>query len=203
MVRPAIVAIFMIALGTSSQADIYSDCKQSANQERTLHGCTEIIKRGKRESRFNRAFAYNKRGMYHADRGQLLKAISEYTKAIRIDPRYADSYNNRGAAYGELGQIDRAIADHTKAIEVDPNFDMAYNNRGYAYRQKEQYIRAIRDYSNAIKINPSLTIAYINRGIAYLNTGNKSKAVADWRTAHTLGDQKATHNLKVLGIIVE
>ena len=41
-------------------------------------------------------------------------AIADYTKAIEIDPNYADAYNNRGIAKDELKDYKGAIADYTK-----------------------------------------------------------------------------------------
>ena len=69
-------------------------------------------------------------------KSQYDKAISDYTKAIEINPRFAEAYYNRGLAYGKKGQYDKAISDYTKAIEINPRFAEAYNNRGDAYGRK-------------------------------------------------------------------
>ena len=49
-------------------------------------------------------------------------AISEYTKAIGMNPDYyTDAYWSRGRAYIEIGQFLLALTDFTKAIQIDPN----------------------------------------------------------------------------------
>ena len=53
------------------------------------------------------------------------RAIADYTKAIEIDPKFADAYYNRGLAYCYKQDYDRAITDYTKAIEIDPKFAIA------------------------------------------------------------------------------
>ena len=42
---------------------------------------------------------------------QIDKAIEAYSRAIELNPNYADAYNNRGIAYGQQGEFDRAIED--------------------------------------------------------------------------------------------
>ena len=57
------------------------------------------------------------------NKGELDKAIADFSKAIEIDPKSAIAYNNRGWAYEGKKDYDRAIADYSKAIEIDPKYD--------------------------------------------------------------------------------
>ena len=66
--------------------------------------------------------AYND-GMAYGELGEYVTAISNFTKAIQLDPDYADAYNHRGDAYRRLGQNQNAIADYTMAIELESNED--------------------------------------------------------------------------------
>ena len=91
---------------------------------------------------FNRGFAYINKGQYD-------RAISDYTKAIEIDPKYASIYYNRGIAYDNKGQYDQAISDHTKAIEIDPKLVSAYYNRGVVYYFKKEYDKSWEDLKKA------------------------------------------------------
>ena len=88
-------------------------------------------------------------GWAHHNKGQYDTAISDYNKAIEINPRDAWAYNNRGVAYLVKRQDDRAITDFTEAIELNPRLADAYNNRGLAYYLKDQYDKACSDWNRA------------------------------------------------------
>ena len=71
--------------------------------------------------------AYGNRGRaYGRDKGQYNKAISDFNKAIEIDPKYAMAYNNRGAAYFYIKEYENAWNDVKKAqalgYKIDPKF---------------------------------------------------------------------------------
>ena len=64
------------------------------------------------------AEAYTSRGLEYLFKGQYDKAISDFNKAIEINPKYAEAYNNRAAACINLGKKDRACNDWQKACEL-------------------------------------------------------------------------------------
>ncbi len=66
----------------------------------------------------NDAGAYNKRGVAYARKGQYDQAISDFNKALEINPRYATAYYNRGIAYKDKGQYDKAWEDVHKAQDL-------------------------------------------------------------------------------------
>ena len=88
----------------------------------------------------------------------LISAISNYSKAIKINPKFAKAYNNRGIAYIWKKQYDLAIADFNKAIELDPKNGKAYNNRAIVYSYQGETDKARQDLQKAqslgIAVNP-------------------------------------------------
>ena len=132
--------------------------------------------------KINTAIMYFK-GISYAVKGQWAEAISDYNKAIEINPSFATAYTGRGYAYLNKGQYDKAISDFNKAIEINPRDAIAYNGRGIAYYKKGQYDKAIFDYSKAIEINPRFANAYNNRGWTYHLKGQHDKAISDYDKA--------------------
>jgi len=137
----------------------------------------------------NNAQAYYNRGLVYYEEDQYDEAISNYTKAIEINPRYAAAYYYRGLAYyykdhwiyyNYKGKYDQAISDLNKAIELNSRFAEAYYNRGLVYAEKRQYEQAISDYNKAIEINPHYTNAYFRRGRTYYNQGQYQRAIENF-----------------------
>lgn len=130
----------------------------------------------------NAALYYNQ-GVARYEKGDYAEAIKDYTKAIELNPRYADAHYNRGIAYDDKGEYDRAIKDYTKAIELNPGYADAYVNRGIAYGRKGEYDQAISDFNEAIEIDPNVATAYYNRGLAYNKKGQYEQSISDYTKA--------------------
>jgi len=60
--------------------------------------------------------------------GQPDAALTEFGRALALDPTDARNVNNRGVALMELGQTEAARADFTRALRIDPNFTEAKQN---------------------------------------------------------------------------
>ena len=135
------------------------------------------------------AVMHNFKGVAFGYKGMVEKSITEYTKAIEIDPKIAATYNNRGDAYINQGHYDRAISDFTKAIEIDPEHAIAYTNRGNAYNDTGHSDRAISDFTKAIEIDPEYSLAYTNRGYVYMmSVDDITMACKDFKRACELGN---------------
>ena len=58
------------------------------------------------------------------------KAITNFNKAIRINPNVPAIYYNLGLAYHHNGNMDNAIQNYKKAIDLKPDYDEAFCNMG-------------------------------------------------------------------------
>ena len=87
------------------------------------------------------ADTYYQRGLVHAKKGELDKAIADYTKAIALKPDYAEAYYQRGGAWLRLGDREKAKADLATARnmgsdaitaldEILRNYDRAWKTLG-------------------------------------------------------------------------
>jgi tetratricopeptide (TPR) repeat protein len=111
-------------------------------------------------------------------------AITDYDKAIELDPKNAATYTNRGVLKGEQGNLNEAITDYNKAIALDPKSVLAYYNRGiekyisFAYcgralaeDYRKDYAGVIADCNKAIALDPKIEKAYTLRDIAKTKLG--------------------------------
>ncbi len=129
------------------------------------------------------AYIYINRGYVNASGGQFEQAITNYSRAIELNPNSAEAYNNRGIAYRNLDKLQQSVADYTKAVELNPNYAEAYNNRGIAYSKLGQLYLAICDYNESIELNPQFAEAYNNRANAYTKLGQLERAISDYTKA--------------------
>lgn len=126
------------------------------------------------------AVAYNNRGNYYRHNQQLEKAMSDYNKALSINPLYYRAYGNRGNLYITQGKLQKALKDCNKVIELAPDSEDAYSNRGAIYSQLQDYDQAMRDYNKALELNPNHTNTYGSRAALQHHLGNYAAAIPDF-----------------------
>jgi tetratricopeptide (TPR) repeat protein len=126
---------------------------------------------------------YALRGIVYGAKGELDRAIADFTKAIALDPKSTTAYENRGTAQERKGDLDKAMADFAKAIEINPKAYRAYDNRGVIYSKRNENELALAEFDRAIAINPKYANAYNNRGIIHGRKGDIDKAIADFTSA--------------------
>ncbi len=137
------------------------------------------------------ADAYYNRGVAHGKVRNYMQAISDFDRAIEIDPEYSAAYYNRSLAYGKLGNYKQAIADCDRAIGINPEYADAYYTRGLAYSKLGNYTQAISDFDRAIGINPEYADAYHNRGLADGKLGEHWQAISDFDRAIEINPEYA------------
>jgi tetratricopeptide (TPR) repeat protein/beta-lactamase regulating signal transducer with metallopeptidase domain len=123
---------------------------------------------------------YISQGVSFLKQGKVEDAITQFNRAIDLDPGKAVAYAARGSAYFRLEKLDNAISDYNRAIEINPDLEVAYQGRGSVYYRQGQFDNAISDYTRVIKINPGLVNAYIDRGNIYQEQGRFDEAISDF-----------------------
>ena len=132
------------------------------------------------------ATKHYKLGVDFAKRREFSGAISEYQKALAINPNYADAHCKLGVAYRYQGKLDEAIASYQKAIAIEPDYVKAHNNLGYAYSKQGKYDLAIESHQKAISIKPDYAAAHYNLAHAYSLKGEKNLSMESLQKAISL-----------------
>ena len=90
------------------------------------------------------------------------ESIACFTRAIALDPEYAEAYLNRGLVYALAGGYDQILTDLNKAIDIGlPNPNMtafAHFLRGVLYADMGEREKAVSDLEKALELGlePSL-----------------------------------------------
>jgi tetratricopeptide (TPR) repeat protein/V8-like Glu-specific endopeptidase len=113
------------------------------------------------------AYAFFLRGYLHGRNQNHQAALSDYNRAITLNPNLVEAYRNRGILKSmQLQDHSGAVADFSKAIAIDPQFADAYIGRALVKQQHLQdYTGAMQDYNKAIALNDTIPEAFIGRGI--------------------------------------
>ena len=118
-------------------------------------------------------------------------ALTDFGKALSLNPRDALAHSNRALAYYHKGEFDRAVTDCDAAIRYDPTLAVAWNNRCLAYFEQQKYDLAISDCTEAIRLRPNFDEARLNRGLAYARTGDNANARAEFDQVQREGSSEA------------
>ena len=120
------------------------------------------------------------------------KKIEYFTKALEINPDWAEAYEKRGLLHYYQGNYDKVISDYHTYLDLSPAKAEAYRMLGMGYMKRGKYEPAIYHFTQAIKIDPKLTSAYAYRAEAYRLSGDDKKSIRDATKAIKLrGDPRA------------
>ncbi len=131
------------------------------------------------------------RGVANMGSREWKEAITNFTEAIRGNPKDALAYQYRGAAFILSGNYDNAVNDFTRALQINPTNSEAMCNRASAYRCKRDFDSAINDLNDALRLNPTNDIVYKSRADSYSEKREFDKAITDWNEGLRLGPNDA------------
>ncbi|AGY59748.1 tetratricopeptide repeat protein [Gloeobacter kilaueensis] len=85
----------------------------------------------------------------HLVNGNKIKAVEEYTEAIKLDPTNYVSYYNRCFARNAIGEQDGALEDCNQALRLNSSCSYAYYIRGIIYIARKNKWAALDDLEHA------------------------------------------------------
>jgi tetratricopeptide (TPR) repeat protein len=107
------------------------------------------------------------------------QAISNYTKAIELTPKFAAAHLHMGLSKNYLGDMTGALADLTMSIELNPEEGFGYYSRGVTKAMTENYRGAIADLDRAIDTDEQWISAYYYRGLSKRYLEDYNGAIRD------------------------
>ncbi len=133
--------------------------------------------------------------------GRTPDALSEYQRAVRIYPNYAEAHNNLGAILLQLGRTPEAVAEYQAAVRLDPDYPDAHSNLGGALsRMPGRMSEAIAELEAAVRLDPENARRRAALGNALLQTpGRLPEAIAQLETAVRIDPEltDAHHSLAI------
>lgn len=116
-------------------------------------------------------------GIINENKGENIKAIQNYSEAIRICPGYSRAWNSLGYLYSNMRQLNRAESSFLKAIDSNPYNPFIHYNTGNFYYNINNYSVAIKYLKCAVKYKPNFGNAYFKLGVIMYDKENYKDAI--------------------------
>lgn len=149
--RKYLLAGVLVAFGFGpAQADLADDCEQAADSRKAIEACSQIINNAGSD-RDELVAAYSNRGASYADLRMYQRAMSDYSRALDLNPSHSNTIFNRGNAHCDTGQTDAALEDYLNAVRIGDR----------AAEALQGHLRNLGDYNGPVdgRSNPDLESA--------------------------------------------
>lgn len=110
------------------------------------------------------------------------EALTKFSQAIMMEPKFVKAYNNRANMYFQLKRYDEAIEDFNKINGITDTVPNTYFMLGQVKDAKGDLQGAIEEYGKGIAKKPKAESFY-NRGVDYFQVAEYEKAIADFDKA--------------------
>lgn len=108
------------------------------------------------------ATAHYNLGVVLLRQGEVAEAISEYRRALAIEPDFAEARNNLGVALAGQGQVDEAIERFREALKINPDLPEAHMGLGLALMREGRQSEAVEHFRRVLSIRPGFHEAQRN-----------------------------------------
>jgi tetratricopeptide (TPR) repeat protein len=110
-------------------------------------------------------------------------AMTEYQRALELDPSRRDARLNAAGILLDRGDAAGALAHYDKLLSSHPDDVEALNNRGLALIGAGNVTSGLADYKRALELRPNYAEAHNNLGMALGRQGDLDGAVTEFQTA--------------------
>ena len=108
--------------------------------------------------------------------GKPERAVAEFEKAIRLEPKNVLAYRSLAAAYAALDKTKEAEDTYRRAIDMKPDYWGGYYEFGKYYYARREYEKAIAEFERVIELAPDNKYGYLNLGGCYYMEGKLDEA---------------------------
>ncbi len=187
---------FQKAVFTVTAMALAIGCAMLARRQIGFWRTDEVLFRHALDIAENNYMAHYCLGFTLDEKGDVDGAISEYQKALKAHPAFADAHNGLGYALLQKGRLDEAIVEHQAAVRLEPGSPSAHYHLGIALDRKGLADEAISQYREALKLNPAFPDAHYLLGGALQRKGLADEALSHYQESVRLkpDDYPDAHN---------
>jgi tetratricopeptide (TPR) repeat protein len=140
-------------------------------------------------------------GRAYLGQGRWSEAIDELSRAVALEPSFAQGHNDRGMALEESGRREEAAAEYRTALRIEPDLAEAHHNLAGLLADEGRADEAIEHYERALAIRPGQVETHCDLGLLLIARGRREDGVAHLRRALELDpeNEKARRALSATG----
>ncbi len=140
------------------------------------------------------AQGYYDRGINYLQMKDYERAIVEFQRAIKTDPKNKMSYYALGVVNDMIGKYADAEKYYKEAVSLDSEFSEAYNALGVIYSKQQKWKDAQKAFQKALenKLYATPHVPYLNMGDMYMAQHEYGKAADAYRESKRLVNQDIT-----------
>ena len=109
------------------------------------------------------ALTYRNEGYKRQRAGDLEGAMTEYQKAIALDPAYPTPYNDLGVIFQQRGELERAKEAFQQALQLDSTYAEAYANLALVHEGLGEKDQAVEAWTHFAQLSSSLDEQAVER----------------------------------------
>lgn len=169
------------AIAGNPQDDLYKE-----KREEVLADFEQLSKRKK-----YKAADYYNLGFLYEQVGGKEEAMRFYTKAVQMQPDYAQALYNLANLYRDAGNYKIAMVLYGRLVHFHPKNALGYLNMGLIFNALGDQDRARQFYLKVIDLDPDNGDAYFNLGYLSESQGELSEAVTYYEKAVEVAPKNA------------
>lgn len=104
--------------------------------------------------------AYGNRANYYLNNGMVNEAMNDFTEALKLNNKDAQTYYNRAVTYIKLNKLTEAEQDLDSALKYNPKGGLVYSNLAFVKYSKGDKTLAAQYVEKALQLDSNIAEAY-------------------------------------------
>ncbi len=159
-----------------------AECEPDTPAYYAIRGCSALLGSPDTDPQ-TRIRIFTMRGYAWLKEEEPTAAISDFTRAIRLDTTNASAITGRARAHDQLKQYQEAAADWTRLINLNSKDPEPYRQRAYTYHLDGKFELAVADFTRVLELDKKHLDGRIGRALAYDAMDKLPEALDDFDKA--------------------